>query len=337
MIPKQDFQKALDLISSSLNCLITTHTRVDGDACGSCLALRETLTAQGKDVKLLFLSELPEWYRFLFEQKVPVLGADVTVEQLKEGQFGKFDLIIIVDTNSNSQLPKFDEFLKHTETPVLVIDHHETSDGLGDIELVDAGTAATSLIVLDLLKYANWPITTGIAQVLFTGTATDTGWFHFGNTDSRTFRSCADLIEAGADPTGIYHSIYQNYSFPRFKLMMAMLNTLELHLDGRYASQHITQTDFERTGAKYEHTENLIDECQRISTVEVAALFVESKDGKIRCSLRSSGGMDVRKIAQSLGGGGHTAAAGVHLAGPVENAKKTILKLVAEVITDSKQ
>jgi len=106
--------------------------------------------------------------------------------------------------------------------------------------------------------------------------------------------------------------------------MTAMLNTLQLHFDGRYAEQHLLLKDFENTGAAYKDTENLIDECQKIETVEVCALFVEQKDGKVKCSLRSRGGVDVRVVAQKFGGGGHREASGVHLQGPLEEAKKSI-------------
>ena len=319
-----DFQKAVELIDKSSNVLITTHTRPDGDACGCVAAMHDVLTALGKKAKTIFLSEIPEWYEFLFTEKPPILGENVTLQQLIEGRFGEFDLIIIIDTNSNSQLPQFDQYLKHTDKPVLVIDHHVTADGLGDVELVDTTAAATALIVLDFLKYATWPITEKIAKALFVAVATDTGWFQFSNTDARTFRSCADLIDAGANPAQIYHDLYQNFSPARFKLMAAMLNTLELHFNGRYATQHLTLQDFEQTGAAHKDTENLIDECRRISTVEAAALFVELKDGRIRCSLRSRGAVDVRKIAQKFGGGGHKMAAGTYLPGPLENAKKLI-------------
>ena len=324
MVSNNDFKKAVELINKSNNILLTTHTRPDGDACGAVVAMYDTLTALGKKVELLLLSGIPEWYEFLFVEKVPILGKDVTLDQLKQGRFAEPDLIIIVDTNSYSQLPQFDQYLKQNDKPVLVIDHHVTADGLGDVELVDTAAAATSLIVLDLLKYAHWPLTEKIAQALFVAVATDTGWFQFSNTDSRVYRSCAGLIDGGANPTEIYHDLYQNFSFERFKLMMRMLNTLELHLDGRYATQQLLQRDFEQAGAAHEDTENLIDECQRISTVEVAALFVQLEDERVRCSLRSTGTIDVRKIAQKFGGGGHKMAAGVHLAGPLENAKQII-------------
>jgi phosphoesterase RecJ-like protein len=106
--------------------------------------------------------------------------------------------------------------------------------------------------------------------------------------------------------------------------MAAMLNTLELHFDGRYAAQHLTMQDFEQTGAAYQDTENLMDESRQIGTVEVAALFVELKDGRIRCSLRGRGAVDVCQIAQKFGGGGHKMAAGAYLPGPLQNAKQLI-------------
>jgi phosphoesterase RecJ-like protein len=324
IVTNDDFQKAVDLINKANNILLTTHTRPDGDACGCLAAMHDALTALGKNPKTIFLSPIPEWYEFLFPEKPPILGRTLQLEQLLEGHLGQFDLTIILDTNSNSQLPKFEGYLKQGGQPVLVIDHHATKDGLGDVELVDSTAAATALIVLDFLKYANWPVTERIAQALFVALATDTGWFQFSNTDARVFRCSADLIDAGANPIQIYHNLYQNYSHARFKLMAAMLDTLDLHFDGHYATQHLTVSDFEQTGAAYSDTENLIDLCRRISTVEVAALFVELKDGRIRCSLRSRGAVDVSKIAQEFDGGGHKTAAGTYLPGPLKKAKELI-------------
>jgi phosphoesterase RecJ-like protein len=142
------------------------------------------------------------------------------------------------------------------------------------------------------------------------------------------------LIEAGVNPAEIYHDLYQNFSHQRFQLMTAMLNTLELHFDGRYAAQHLSQADFRQTGAEYTDTENLIDQCRRINTVQAAALFVVLADGRIRVSLRSSGAIDVRKIAQRFDGGGHTMAAGAHLPGPLESAKNLIVTEVQKQLTE---
>lgn len=319
-----DFQKAVDLIDKANNVLITTHARPDGDACGCIVAVAELLKAIGKNVKTILPTELPEWYEFLFCEEPPVLERDVKVKELIDGSYYQPDLIMIIDTNSYNQLGKLADFIKQNKKPVLVVDHHITADALGDVELVDTKAAAAGLIVYDLLKFADWEISKEIAQALFVAIATDTGWFRFASTDSRVHKCCAELIDKGVSSAQIYHRLYQSFTPGRFRLMAVMLNTLQLHFDGRYAEQHLLLKDFEQTGAAYKDTENLINECQRISSVEASALFVELKDGRVKCSLRGRGGVDVRKIAQKFGGGGHKEASGVHLPGPIKDAKKSI-------------
>ncbi len=346
MVDSANFQKAIDLINQSSSILLTAHAKPDGDACGCLAAMSDVLTALGKKAQLLLLSPLPQWYEFLFRGEIAVLGDNINTKELIGGKLGAFDLIMIIDTDSLSQLPQFDQYLKkvgttagpsprRADTPILTIDHHETGDGLGSVSLIDKTAAATGLIIFDFIKFANRPITEKIAQAIFVAIASDTGWFQFPNTDSRVFRTCSELIEAGADITGSYHKLFQNFSPRRLKLTAAMLNTLELHLDGRFATQYLLQRDFEQTGATYEDTENLINECKRVSSVEVAALFVQLKDGRIKCSLRSSGDIDVCKIAEKFDGGGHKRAAGAHLPGPLENAKQLILDAVSEQFPDT--
>jgi phosphoesterase RecJ-like protein len=322
-----DFQNAIELISRSRNVLITTHTRPDGDACGCVAAMAQILKSLGKKTKAILLSELPLWYEFLFEEKPPVYDHDIKADRLADT-----DLIILVDVNSDNQLPKFCDYLKNQRNggKVLVLDHHVTSDGLGDVELVDTSASATGLIVYDLMQFAGWHITERTAAALFVAISTDTGWFQFSNTDARTLITAGKLMQYGINATELYRRLYQNFTPQRFRLMTRMFDSLELHFDGRYAVQQLTLKDFEETGASYADTENLIDRCRCINTVEAAALFVELKDGRIRCSLRSSGNVDMRLVAQKFGGGGHVVAAGVHLPGPVENAKKLIYDVVKE-------
>jgi phosphoesterase RecJ-like protein len=290
----------MELIGNSKDILVTTHTRPDGDACGCVVAITEVLRALGKTVRPLLLSPMPDWYAFLFEHKVPVLGEDVQPEDLTGSGFGDVDLVIIADTNSYSQLPGLETYLKTSAKPVLVIDHHVPSDRVGQVEITDQTAAAAGLVLFDFLQCAGWPIPRKAAEGLFVAIATDTGWFHLRNTDSRVFRRCADLIEMGIDPNDLYRKLYQSFSDARFKLMVVMLNTIELHFNGRYASQYLRREDFERTGAAYRDTENLVNECQRIGSVGVSALFVELKDGRIRCSLRSRGEVDVNPLREGL-------------------------------------
>jgi bifunctional oligoribonuclease and PAP phosphatase NrnA len=324
------YQQATALIENSHTILVTTHTKPDGDACGCVAAMTEALRNLGKTARPLLLSALPAWYAFVFDEPVPVLGKDVQPADLARGVFADVDLVVIADTNSYSQLPKFGDYLRQTGKPVLIIDHHVTSDHLGRVEITDQTAAAAGLVLYEFLKHTRWPITQKMAQALFVAIATDTGWFQLSNTDSRVHRSCADLVDIGAEPADLYRRLYQSFSYARFQLMIRMLNTLELHFDGRYASQHILVKDFSETGAASADTENLINECHRIASVQVSTLLIELDDGRVRCSLRSRGEVDVSEIAARFGGGGHRAAAGTFLPGPIENAKRIMLDEIAQ-------
>ncbi len=318
------FQQATDLINNANSVLLTTHIRPDGDACGCVRALMEIVQKLGKKSKPLFMSPLAAWYESLFDEKPAILNNDVQPDQLSD-VYRDVDLIIIVDTDSAVQLPGFAEWLPDCGKKILVIDHHITGDDLGDVKLLDTAAAAAGEVIFDLIKFADWDITERIAESIFIALSTDTGWFKFGNTDSRIFHTAAALIDAGARPNVIYRLLYQSFTPSRLYLMTRMLDHLELHADGRIATQYILRKDFDETGASGPDTENLIDECQRIESVEVAALFTELADGGFRCSLRSKGKVDVRKIAQKHGGGGHTLASGVNLKGPLDTAIGSIV------------
>ena len=336
MVTEADFKKATELIERSQRVLMTCHTRPDGDAVGSMRAMIEVLGALGKNTEPLLLSPLAEWYTFLFETPPPVLTDNVSLEQLHNGRYDTCDLVLIIDTNSYVQLPEFDQWLRQNDKKVLVVDHHATSDALGDVELVDVSAAAAGQIVYDWIRHAGWPLTPSIAEALFVALSTDSGWFKFSNADARLYRDAAALIDAGAEPARIYRRLYQNVSPTRMNLMVRMLQRLELHFGERVAVQHILRSDFDETGATGRDTENLIDECQRIGSVEVAVLFVElGQDPSrgqtgFRCSLRSKGIVDVQSIAQRWGGGGHRMASGVNLQGTLQQVRSQVLEAIDE-------
>jgi phosphoesterase RecJ-like protein len=333
MPDNKTFQDAVDLINNATSVLLTTHIRPDGDACGCVRALMEIVQQLGKKEQPLFISTLAAWYESLFDEKPSILGNNVQPEKLSE-IYRDVDLVIIVDTDSNVQLPGLADWLAECGKKILVIDHHITGDDLGDVSLVDTAAAAAGEIVFDLVKYADWDITERIAESIFIALSTDTGWFKFGNTDSRIFHTAAELIDAGARPNVIYRLLYQSFTPSRLYLMTRMLDHLQLHADARIATQYILRKDFDETGASGPDTENLIDECQRIESVEVAALFTELADGGFRCSLRSKGKIDVRRIAQKYGGGGHTLASGVNLKGPLEAAVQSIVDEITAQLTE---
>ena len=158
MPDNKTFQDAVDLINNATSVLLTTHIRPDGDACGCVRALMEIVQQLGKKAQPLFMSPLAAWYESLFDEKPTILGNNVQPEKLSE-IYRDVDLVIIVDTDSNVQLPDLADWLAECGKKILVIDHHITGDDLGDVSLVDTAAAAAGEIVFDLVKYADWDIT----------------------------------------------------------------------------------------------------------------------------------------------------------------------------------
>ncbi|MDH7598547.1 MAG: bifunctional oligoribonuclease/PAP phosphatase NrnA [Sedimentisphaerales bacterium] len=332
MISEGRFQDAIDLLNSASRILVTTHIKPDGDACGSLAAMVYGLLGINKHVQPVFLTPVPEWYRPFVPPDIKLLGKDIDQQQLIDEDY---DLVVLVDVNSIAQLEGIEDLVTKPGKDALVIDHHVTSDRLGTLELVDTTAAATGTIVLELFRHAGWQVSGPVAQALFVAVATDTGWFQHTNTDGRALRACAELVDAGVRPAALYAQLYQQFSLPRFRLLVAMLNSLQLYFGGRLAILCLRKADFQRTQASRKDTENLINEVYKLASVVVSVLLVEMEDGRVHCSLRSRTSVqgkgpvvDVSKVAASLGGGGHMNAAGAYLDGPIEDALTKLLAIL---------
>ena len=221
---------------------------------------------------------------------------------------------------------------------VVVIDHHATHDEIGSLRWLDAGAAATGVMMAELLCELNWPLQAP-AQALATAILSDTGWLRFANTDARCMRVMEKLLDAGGQLDVIYRRIYHSDRIERLKLLGRVLDGLELRCDGRLAVMSLRNSDFEETGARRDETENLINEALRLKSVEVALMLVEnsledSGSYMVRVSLRSRNMVDVSQIAAEFGGGGHAKAAGLKSNENIETLKERVIASIAEKLQD---
>jgi phosphoesterase RecJ-like protein len=101
-----------------------------------------------------------------------------------------------------------------------------------------------------------------------------------------------------------------------------------LNTEGHIGWTWVTLEQMERSEAKEEDCEGLVNYVLSIGEVEVAAFFRELPDGRYRVSLRSKGKLDVAKVAEGFGGGGHECASGCSLDGPLDAAVHQVLELL---------
>jgi bifunctional oligoribonuclease and PAP phosphatase NrnA len=160
----------------------------------------------------------------------------------------------------------------------------------------------------------------------------DTGWFRHTNTRPGTLRAAAELIDAGADIAAIYRDLFERNTLGRLRLMGETLSGLQTDLGGRVAYATISRADLERTGAVPQDSEDLVDFTVSLRGVEVGMLFIEQARGGVKASLRSRNGLDCARLAATLGGGGHRAAAGVTLTGSMAENVNRVLCAVRQAL-----
>jgi phosphoesterase RecJ-like protein len=300
--------------------LIATHINPDGDALGSALALSFALESAGKEVYVYNKDIVPAFYRFLPGHK--------RVRSSLKKAISKDPVLILLDCNS----PDRAALEQYSFRKSIVIDHHETERDFGDVRWVVPAAAATGLLVFYLIKAIGAALTGDIARNLYTAIAVDTGTFRYSNTSSEVLRVSAELIEAGADPAFIAECLFERWEKSRFDLLVMTLNNVEIKND--IAMMHITKDMFEKTETTAEDTENFSNLPRMIRSVKISALFRESGNGFWKASLRSKGKVNVAKIAELFGGGGHKNAAGFRIEGSLNLAKKKLLLAAGKISGD---
>ncbi len=297
--------------------VLISHVRPDGDAIGSQLALGYSLMALGKSVRLINEDGLPDNLTFM---------AGSAKIELPPAEPLDVEVAIALDTATK---PRLGDNALHAASKAKIwlnIDHHKSNPAYGDLNLIDETSPATGQILYQLITALELPLPAESRDAIYVATSTDTGSFQYPSTTAKTYEMAADLIHRGLDVGKINSDIYDNHPYRRVELMRALLNTLELSADGLVA--HWDMHDQTRVDLNLlpEDSEGLIDIIRAIRGVQIAVFFEELESGKIRISMRSKDRrVDVSNVALEFGGGGHTLAAGIRMAGPLEEAKKQVL------------
>ncbi len=304
----------LAALKSEDTFLIAVHIDPDGDAIGSALALSSALESMGKKTFIFSRDSVPKYYRFL-------PGHFKFSSSLKE--FRKKDpVLVLVDCNT----PARAAIEGYPFRKSFVIDHHETEKNFGDIKWIDHKVAATGVMIFYLLKTLGAAFTKEIAMNLYTAIAVDTGTFRYSNTSSDVLRVSGELVAMGADPNLVAINLYESWDYKRFRLLVMALNTLEVR--NRIAVIYVTQNMFRETRTSAEDTEHFSNFPRMIGSIKMAVLLRELDNGQWKASLRSRGGLNVARIAERFGGGGHENAAGFKMKADLKVIKETLFKAV---------
>lgn len=316
-IDMNDYVRVLELIKESRYILIVTHINPDPDSIGSALALSNLFYENRIKHKVFNVnSDLPQNLSFLsrFEKITNILPPF-------------YDLVISVDCGTYKRLG----FEVPKDIPIINFDHHASNEKFGTINIVDAYKSSTAELVFEFFKYNGLNITKESATALYVGIYDDTLAFSLSRCDEDTFKKVNFLVECGASPSYIANKLLRSDSLAKYRIIPKVLNSLELHNEGKIATIYALEEWFKQTRANSRDCEDALDMIMSILVVKLA-FFVRFSNGVCRVSLRSKDNIDVSKIAMIFDGGGHFNAAGCTLdTNDVIEAKNLVLKEVIKV------
>lgn len=307
-------QQVAARIAAAGSVLVLSHVNPDADTIGSAFALGLYLESRGIAVQVAFdapdeipasLTGLPG--RHLLT-RTPTTGAD---------------LVVCVDVASRSRLGSLATLLDGTAS--VVIDHHATNPGFGELNWVDPQAEATVVMVAALLDELGAELSLPIATNLYAGLATDTVNFRFATPAG--YRLAARLVEAGVDAAAVLRPITDTHPFGWLAMLGQVLSTatLDRSAAGGRGAVVVSIPLAAAAGLRREELDAVVDIVRTSAEAEVAVVTKQTDTNTWQVSLRSHGAVDVSVVAVASGGGGHPRAAGYTFVGTDDELRVQLL------------
>ena len=319
----------LEEIKKAKKILVHCHPSPDPDSVGGALATYHVLKGMGKDVTIIRGdSTIPEAFG-----AIPGV-AEIVPKNFFEVDLSAYDLFIIQDSSNSAFVSKLQPVVFPPHLKTIVIDHHATTVGYADINLIDAWYPSVCQELYDLYSLWGVEITHDIAACLFIGMYTDTGGFKYPATKAETFAVAYALVKRAPD----YHEMIfhmENSKTPKELAFIGLaLNSIHQYYGGKVALAEISNQALLEKGIAEDDIQGSISNMLRsVIGWDISITLTEKKPGIVSLSFRTrdANRYDVSKIAQKVGGGGHVAAAGATINMALPEAVSTLLKAVTEV------
>ena len=311
----------IEEINKAQSIVIMAHETPDGDAIGSCLAMRLALMKLGKNPDVI-MREVSKVFDFLPGR-----------EEIKEDtDIEKYDLAIALDCADFKRLVGNEYFEKARQT--IVIDHHGSNNMYGDLNFVNPVSPACCQILIGMFEYFDIDIDKELGTCLLTGIITDTGGFRYSGVTSETFEFTSELLQKGVNVSNIYKRVLETKTKPNFELSKRVIDRMEFLENGKITFTYITNQDLLDVKAGIGDHEGLVEIGRDVEGVEVS-IFVREKENEkniYKVSMRSNDYVNVSDVCIMFGGGGHEKAAGATIKGDLEQVKQKIINELKKVL-----
>ena len=320
-----NLEQAIKLINENQDFVVISHINPDADAYGSSLSMFLFLKQIGKNVEVVNESGIISRYS--------ALNVITEVKQNISGNFLNNNTVLIVcDCGSANRVGDTFKDIYKTFSKVVNIDHHNSNEMFGQINIFDSKASSTSEIVFRLFEKFNADISVDIAQALLSGIIGDTGYFRYKSTTDKTLKVAARLVELGADISLVAEKIYVTESLNVLKFHAENMNNVESFSNDQIALICIPAEMFTKYNVSKEEADVLVDKIRDVRSVRFAVLIREV-EGIWRVSMRTKSEIgDVSVVARDFGGGGHKMAAAFRWKKDLSELKEKLISKLQKLV-----
>lgn len=288
--------------------LLIAHKKPDGDTLGASLAFFAWLQRENKHVEIFCVDRPVATFRYLDHAHCYSTDEKIFAAH--------YDIVIIFDSGDLRYCGVVEHMKRLPAGYLLVnIDHHQTNEGYGDINLVFPDCSSTAEVVARFFKHCEIEVDAKIATSLLTGLITDTGAFSNAATTSASMTTAAEMFRAGARFEDIAKNIQNNKTVATLKLWGILLERLQYHEELDLVTTYMLQKDAGDTGDATDGFTNFLNSVT--GHADTIMFLKELPAGEVKGAFRSVE-RDVSKLAKLLGGGGHKNAAAFTIKGRLE-------------------
>lgn len=292
-------------LTGASNIVISGHVRPDGDCVGSVMGMYLYLKNAMPEANIVPMIEKPA-------EEFKCIAHIDDINSSFESDINEYDAFIGLDC---STVDRYGDAGKYFESAGkrIVVDHHVSNDGFGDVYLIDGAASATCELLFDLFdsKYMD----VEVAKALYIGIIHDTGVLQYSCTSPKTLRIAASLVEYGFDFTDIIESTFYEKTRVQNEMLGRGLMESILFNGGKCIVSKVDKKVMDFYGATPHDLDGIVNQLRYTKGVEVAIFMYEMEPEVYKVSLRSKGVVDVAKIAKFYNGGGHARAAGFTMNG----------------------
>lgn len=329
LLNPQEVKKVKSALSEAEKIVIIPHKNPDGDAVGSCFALKILLNDLGMNAEIVSPNDIPIFLKFL-----PGINDFINAEKefdFAQEKISEADILFLLDFNDAARIDQLEECVKFSKALKILIDHHQQPQTF-DMMFSRPDLPATCELIYHFIKALGWQenITPEIATYLMTGILTDTGNFRYSSVKQSTFQAAGELTALGANAYQIQDKILDNVSPRRYALLSVFLQNMLYLPELRTSIFTMSREELKRNNFEKGDTDGFVNYGLSIAN-NVLSIYLSEDTQKdmVKISFRSKNTFDVSEFTRNhFEGGGHVNAAGGKSDLSLEETKEKILKLL---------